>query len=214
MRKVLTLAVFVFMAICVTNAQNFVGGSINFSTSGQNNSANGPANDTHSTSFTFNPKGGVYLSNDMLLGLQLSVGVSRNSNGSGNSEVVTKSSSFGLAPFVRYHAVRFNKFSVFAQGQVGLGFGATETESNGISVKGPKSTSFYFSVFPGVAYDLSEKFALEASINVFNFGYNYTKFTERTGNPDTRTTNNFGLGVNMNNIVKVGDITIGAIFRF
>ncbi len=64
---------------------------------------------------------------------------------------------------------------------------------------------------PGLAYDLTDRLSLETSLNFLSLGYYNT--TEKNGASKDKTTS-FNIGAGLDNIVTVGNISIGAIYRF
>ena len=121
------------------------------------------------------------------------------------------SSTLGLIPFLRYYAVTLNKFSLFGQGDIGLLFSNSTTKIGGTSTEGPKTTSLYLNIKPGLAYDLTERLSLETSLNFASFGYYHTTIKDGASKDKTTSLN---IGAGLDNIITVGGITIGAIYKF
>jgi len=216
MKKLFYVLTFAFVSTLALNAQYFIGGGFSFNTSGGNTEYQDATTDkTKTSSFNFYPMGGYILSDDIYIGVALNLGTSKSTTPTTPDETVTSSMSFGLTPFARYYALRFNKFAIFGQGQLGLSFSSSKTKVGGTTTDGPKTTTIGLNIFPGLSYDASEKIQLYTSINVLNFGFNYSVEKEEIGD-DTmydRTTS-FGFGANLNNIVTLGNITVGAIYKF
>jgi hypothetical protein len=206
--KVILIAICSFVFINL-NAQVFLGGSVGFSTS--NNEHEGTTtNKSSNYDLGLSPIAGIFLSEKLAVGLALDFSLS-GSKTDVNTETITKSSGIGVIPFLRYYAVKWNKFSVYGQGNVGVEFSNTSIESGGTKNDGPKQTVAYLSVFPGLAYDISEHLSLETSLNIFSFGYSYV--TSKQGN-STDKGSNFNIGAGLSNIVSLNAITIGAIYKF
>ena len=112
---------------------------------------------------------------------------------------------------MRYYAIKWDKFSVFGQGNIGLALSNSRTKVDGSTTDGPKTTELYLSVYPGLSYDISDKLSLQTSLNILSLGYNYTttKIGSNTGN-----SSNFNIGAGLSNIVSISAITIGAIYKF
>jgi long-subunit fatty acid transport protein len=146
----------------------------------------------------------------MAYGIAFNFNAGRTESG-GTPMTVNTSSTFGVAPFLRYYAVRFNKFSVFGQGNAGFSIGSSKSKTGDVSVDGPKTTMIFLNILPALSYDVSDRFSLEAGINILNFGISFTSV--ENGDTTDKTTN-FGFGAGLNNIVKLGDITVGAIYKF
>lgn len=207
MKKIIVaFAVLVACSISV-QAQYFVGGRFGFNTSGGSSEVGGTSSDKpKSTSFNFSPKVGMFLSEKLAVGAELNFGIN-NTKTYGMITTTTKSTGFGISPFVRYYVVQMDKFGIFAEGKVGVNFSSTETTGSPKA----KTTSFGINVAPVMYYNLTEKLSLEASVNLFNFGFN-TSTTKFDDNKDT--SNSFGFGAGTNGLVNTGSISIGAIYKF
>jgi opacity protein-like surface antigen len=208
--RLVLIGLFTFFCISL-NAQFFVGGNFGLNTSG-GSTDNGTTTTDNPSSFSFNlmPKIGKFLSEKVAVGAALNVTFSRNKT-PGINEIISKTSTYGIMPFVRYYAIKMDKFSVFGQGNVGLSFSGSSTKVGGTSTDGPKTTRVYLTIIPGLAYDVNEKLSLETSLNILSFGYYNT--TIKSGSDKTKNSSlNFGAGID--NVVSVGSLTIGAIYKF
>lgn len=206
--KVFLIAICSFVFINL-NAQLFVGGNAGFNTSNNNVEGN---TSWKSSSYNLNlrPNAGKFLSEKLAIGLALDISLS-GSKTEVNTETITKSSGFGVIPFMRYYAIKWNKFSVYGQGNVGVEFSLSSVKSGGTTIDGPKQTSTYLEIFPGLAYDISEKLSLETSLNILSFGYSYV--SSKQGAVKDKGSN-FNIGAGLSNIVSLNAITIGAIYKF
>ena len=203
------LIAFCSFAFISLNAQVFVGGSAGFNTS--NNKLEGStARESSSYNLNLRPNAGKFLSEKLAIGLALDISLT-GSKTDLNTETITKSSGIGVNPFLRYYAIKWNKFSVFGQGNIGVEFSNSSVKSGGTTSDGPKQTSTYLDIFPGLAYDISEKLSLETSLNILSFGYSYV--TSKQGTFKDRGSN-FHVGAGLSNIVSLNAITIGAIYKF
>lgn len=215
MKKTAFLIIFLVVSAAISNAQYFAGGSFGFSTDG--GSIDDGTTETEKTSLTtFNlyPKAGYIMSDDLWIGMQIGFGFEKDKT-PGAPEVIDRTTQFGFMPFARYYALRHNKFALFAQGQVGIGFSSSETESGGTTVDGPKDTGISFSIFPGLSFDISEKVTLEAQINGFNLGYSYTATKSDVAGTEVKDkSTSFGFRADLDNILTTGFITIGASIKF
>jgi hypothetical protein len=191
------------------NAQVFVGGSVGFNTS--NDKEEGATMQKSSSYYlSLRPKAGKFLSEKLAIGLALDISLS-GSKTEVNTETVTKSSGIGVSPFLRYYAIKWNKFSVFGQGNIGVAFSNSSVKTGGTTNDGPKQTSAYLNIFPGLAYDISEKLSLETSLNILSFGYSYV--TAKGGTSNNKGSN-FNIGAGLSDIVSLNAITIGGIYKF
>ncbi len=192
------------------DAQYFVGGSFSLNTTG-NKFDNGVATSKSSNySFNFSPGVGKFLSDNVAAGIYLNLDLSGSTTGT-SPEVKSTTSTLGASPFVRYYALRWNKFSVFGQGNLGFSVSNSSVKANGIKSDGPKDTRFYFSVYPGLSYDIGDKLQLMTSINILSLGFSYN--IDKNGTTETKTSG-FNAGAGLSNIVSVGSISIGAIYKF
>jgi outer membrane protein len=207
--RVLLSVLFIFIYIGL-NAQVFVGGSVRFNTSNSEHNGTTTANKVSNYSLDLSPRVGKFLSEKLAIGLALDISLSGNKSDV-NSETLSRSSGIGINPFLRYYAIKWNKISVFGQGNIGLAFSNSIVKSDGITTDGPKVTRIFLSISPGLSYDISEKLSLETSLNILSFGYNYV--ITKDGSTKDKTSN-FNLGAGLGNIVSVGAITIGAIYKF
>ena len=212
----ITALVLVLFPFCI-QAQLFVGGDINFNTSGgKTETATTSYDMTKTLGIDFSPLGGYYLNEDLAAGVGLTLSIDRQMTPpllADGDKTIDVSSTFGIMPFIRYHFIRFNKFSVYGQGQIGVSFGSQKTKVGSTETKGPKRTTIGFSLFPGISFDISDNLSLETSINAFGFGYSITTNNNENTNVKTTTSNGY-FGVSLDNIKTLGSISVGAIYRF
>lgn len=193
------------------NAQFFAGGNFSLNTSGGTRTATGTTTDSPSTfNFDLTPKAGIFLNEKLAAGAALDFSIST-SKAFGNSTVTSKSSTIGIVPFLRYYAIKMDKFSVFGQGNLGLSFSNSSTNDEAITTDGPNYTRIYLNIVPGLAYDATENLSLETTFNVFSFGY-YNTITKMGNIKDFASS--FNIGAGLDNIITVGSISIGAIYKF
>ena len=196
MKKVLLTAIAVF-GFTFANAQDsgasvngfskgnlFISGSVGVSSEKTGNvKANG---------FTFSPRVGYFVSNNIAVGVALGFDSSKNDNG---VNTINKGNQFSAGAFGRYYFMPSSQFSVFGQ----LGFNIDSTKSTTDVTFGNVTTStvskangFGVALAPGVSYFLSNHFAIEATWGVLNFN---SKKPDVAG-ADTTTNVNFGLNLN------------------
>jgi hypothetical protein len=193
------------------NAQVFVGGNLGFNTSGgSHDNGTVKTDNTTSTGFTFAPKIGKFLSDKTAIGIALNLSLSRITT-PGNPETINTSSGFGINPFLRYYAVRMDKFAVFGQANIEFSYAVSKQKEDGVTTDGPKITRFSLSLVPGLSYDISDKLSLETTINILNLGF-YDSIQKDGTN--TYVSTSFTAGAGLSNIVTLGTISIGAIYKF
>ena len=212
--KKLGLALLLALATMVGNAQLFVGGSfdLEFGTDlSKNNST--VTSDVSDYLFGFNPRVGVFLSDKFSVGTTLNLRTSGSiDNTNSNSETRTTSFTWGLTPFARLYFVEFGKFSVIAEGRVGIGGTSGKSKTGATSVDSPSTFNYGVNISPILSYSLSNRINLEAALNFLNMGINGTIQNNKA--IDRKTTSaDFDLGVNTRNAFNVGAMTVGFIFK-
>ncbi len=140
--------------------------------------------DFSSSSFTFSPSAGYFVSENIALELGLSYT---------STEVEaadTEASVFGVGLGASYFFTPSEKFSFI----VGAGFTYANASTEVAGSEQPDQSIFGFAVSPGVNYFISESFALRASIGALS----YSNSSVDIDGADS--TNNFGLNLNLSNI--------------
>lgn len=212
MKKIALLMVLVLTSFVASNAQFFIGGGFGLNGEGGSYKNGGEKEKTPGeVSFYFAPQVGYMLSDDFGIGAYLSLNFEKENNHA-DPATIRKSSSFGFAPFARYYAFRFKKFSFYGEAQALIALGSSKSEYDGEVSDGPKTTELGFHVTPGIAFDISNRFQLMARINAFGLGM-YHQISKNDETDVTATTTDFGFDVSMNSIVTSGNITIGAIIK-
>lgn len=180
----------------------FIMGSAGFS-----NSSTG---DFSNSTFSFSPRAGFFVSNNIAIGLAIGFDGSKEEDivggGFTTTEDTTTELSFGA--FGRYYFSPASKFSVF--GELGFNVLSNKVESSattgGITVSGEtKSNGFNVALAPGISYFVSNSFALEAKWGLLQY---------RTTEPDApagftaESTDTFDLGLNFD------ALSIGLLYKF
>jgi outer membrane protein len=212
MKKIALLIVLTLTSVIALHAQLFVGGGFGFDAESGSEQYGSVTEDKPSeVSFSLNPQVGFMLSDDFAIGAYVSFGLTRE-NDKEDHETINKSSSIAFSPFARYYAFRINKFSVFMEALASVGVSSSKTKFDGDVTDGPKTTEFSVLVFPGMSYDISNRFQLMAHINAFGLGINHEVIKNDLIDYTGKSTN-VGFEVNMNSLVTTGYITIGAIIK-
>lgn len=219
MKKIIISLFTVFACVTISNAQLLIGGNFNISKDGGNvkttpsGGSTSTAKDKVISSFGLNPKIGVFLGNKIAVGAELNF-LTASTNDKDN-EILDYTYCVGMAPFVRYYAINSGKFSVFAEGKLGILREADINVTSGTTTKGDKRISKYFDVKPAIAYGLTDKIQIEANINCvkFNFTQKTTKTENNLGDEVKDTNNSFDLGLDAGNIFTSGFITLGIMFK-
>jgi outer membrane protein len=209
LNRIILISLLSFLSIGI-NAQYFAGGSFNFSARHIKEDNTEP-HEVKTLYASLSPSVGLFLSDKLAIGLELNAGFSKNETDY-VTNTITKTTSFGLNPFVKYYAVKWNKISLYGKGSIGIDYSKSNTQNTGLETNS-RNTDIGLDIYPGLSYDLSDKLQLQMSLNFLRFscGYNVTKNLEtNTKSSDTH----FGFHAEANNIATIGDITIGAIYRF
>lgn len=121
-------------------------------------STNDKNTDTKTNQFNFNPKVGYFLANNTAVGLELSVGGSKEM--SEGTEV--KENNFGIGAFGRHYFLELGqRFKTY--GEFGLGFGSGKTEI--MSGGEYKSSAFNAGLGLGFNYFILESLAINFSLS-------------------------------------------------
>jgi hypothetical protein len=127
------------------------------------------------------------------------------------NNTISKSSDFGVSPFLRYYAFIWNKFSIYGQGNIGIGFSSSNSKTDGIITEEPNTTRISLGIYPGLSYDITDRLSLQTSLKIFNLGYTF--YTTKDGTSKDRSSS-FNIGGGPGNIISVGSIVIGGIYKF
>ena len=129
MKNLITLIVLFILSTALLEAQYMVGGGISFNKSGGNTSGPGYNNDmTSRTNFSLTPKAGISLRQSSGGTRNFTGLLKKDKNPATDPVTVDKSSSFAFSPFLRYYAVRFDKFALFGQAYVGVSNSKSKVE--------------------------------------------------------------------------------------
>ncbi|MDR0694537.1 MAG: porin family protein [Prevotellaceae bacterium] len=189
-----TILIMLISVLCTgfANAQVYVGGSLGFGTETEKPEV---GDKTTTTSFSFAPEVGYSLNSNFELGISLAIVNLKTDFGSSES----KSNAWSIAPYARLSVIEFGNFSVWGQANLFVGGGKQNSQ---------KATSFGLNIQPVLKYNLSDHFSLLANLNFLNFGFSQTKIK------DVSTTTSFGLGVDSYDVVTLGDISVGFVYKF
>ncbi len=157
MKKLIALAV-IALSVMSVSAQK---GSIYL---GLSNIGDGPSevgtgfwSDDKNTDFGIAPEIGYFLSDDMAVGAVLGFGSYTPDGGDATT-------SFRISPYLRYFILKEGNFSLYGQGQI---------DYIGVS---DYSNTFGINIMPGIAYNLSSKFSINATFG--KLGFNSTSYDE------------------------------------
>jgi len=185
--KKLVVVFCLFVAGMTANAQFYMGGSAGFNIK-TTDYDNGSDSRTI-LNMTVYPELGFFLSDRFSVGAEVGFGI--------HSDSYYDESTVNLlfTPYARLSLFQAGKFEV-------LGKASLNTDS--------RKNYFYFGlhVDPILAYNLSDKIVLQATLNFLSFRSFYES------NKDKDSTFGFGFGANANNLATLGDLKIGFIYKF
>jgi len=213
-KTIFTIAASMLTFGTMLSAQVFVGGAFNLSTSSNKETMGSVSVDgDKSFEFYFNPKAGYFISDDFAIGLGLGFGTSKTTSPKeitySGEEEIDKENYWAIAPFARYYFARTGELSFFGEATLGFGGGKSEYSVGNITQDGPKVSMIGFSIAPAISYNLSEKFAIEASFG--SLGYSSSSYTsEQTGREETYKLKVSGIDFSLD----LTSLYFGAIFKF
>ena len=216
MKKVLVSVVAVLAFALTSNAQLWIGGNIGASHTGgviKNDPLNG-GDDTKQAKrnqVSIAPKIGVDLSDKLAVGF--SVDYTRTTTGKIDKDNRTIDNYAGITPFLRYTLVEFGKFGVLAEVGVPINYDFGKTIANGSSTKADPTFSYGLNVAPWLQYDASDNFVLECGLNFMGLNATRTITTDQADKDHKWKNTTMGLNAR-SNLVNVGALTIGFIYKF
>ena len=215
--KKIFLSVLAIAAMATTaNAQLWLGGSVNFSHSGgamktKDSDVDKPKNN----SFTLAPMVGFALNDQLSIGGEVSLissTLKSKADFTGDDEKAS-SLAISVTPFARYTFVEFNKLGVLAEAGLPIRSITSKQETNGNTVKGNPVSYFGLYVKPVLFYNLNDHFQLECGLDFMSLNAGHWVTKDKDDSDKKETTNSFNFGANTNNVVTVGNITIGFIYK-
>ena len=224
MKRVFFIIAVLVSGILTANAQLFVGGGLGLDLTGGKSKFGGTTFDgPKETIFSFTPKAGFYLSDDLAIGAEINLySYTEKYTPSGGQE--QKRSGFGweFSPFARYRMLGNEKLALHLEAAIGIGGYKEKFSLGGNSTDEDPISEFRIGVLPVVTYSLTEKLDLEASFDFLRFGF--SSVTEKdASNSDNKTTDtHFGFGVNCPydptgmsiGGLFTGILRVGLVFKF
>lgn len=165
--------------------KGFVSGTIGFSSTKVD--PPGSSEDETTSTFTFGPAIGVNLNASNVVGLALNASTTTHNYKDGGQDATDKEHLFEVAPFYRYVKSVGDKFSLYGQAQVGLGFGKQTTDRPApFADTETKISTFRVGVGPGILFVPATRWALSADWGLI--GYRTRTEKVELDNSDVRTT--------------------------
>ena len=122
------------------------------------------------------------------------------------------SSTMGVTPFARYKFAEFNKFGIVAEAGLPVYLTLSKND-NGNTTQKDKQTSISLYVTPLLTYSLNDHFQLECGLNFLSLNAYHSVIKARDDRDYKNTQNSVRFGANTNDVVNVGNITIGFIYK-
>lgn len=213
MKKIIVLTVICILTLTTIDAQHFVSGSFSYSSTSGEVKFDSNSEDLPSTSsFELLPRYGYQLNDKWAIGAGIGY-VSSKQTEIDDAGVKTslKNNLIAFAPFARLTFAKFHKFNFIAEGQIAFGTGSNEYSEDGDVYADTDLSLFAIDIAPVIQFNISEKWALETTINLFSFGY--TSQSESDDDYDV-TQNSFNIGAGVDDLTTIGAISIGAIYKF
>jgi len=223
--KKISLILAISIMVLSVNAQLFLGGSAGIKALVMN--APMIENTTFSypkdgndylVGISFSPRIGFYVKEKLALGVDFSVGAEFQSitrfyetpwgppYSYINEEIIFQ---WRIAPFLRGTVFTHKKFSLLLEGTIGAG-GAHFMQSDGFAIG-----VGVLNIVPVLAYKLSDRFQLEATLNFLNLGYNIGIVGTTNKNSDNLVLlHDFNIGFNSKNVFVMSQFTVGFIYKF
>lgn len=221
MKKIL-LSMAMLAFIGSANAQLWFGGSVGFNSNSDKDVIKAGGQEIKSksvaNSFSLSPKVGFQISDDLAVGARLTFTSAKTfPDKEDNANNWTKSSTVSFAPFARYTFASFGKFAL--KGVAEMSFGVESPKSSAHvggktqTTNGDKTTTIALNVYPMVSYTISDHFDLEAGLNFFGLSASSATTKDADDSNNKETVNSFGLMGNSDNVLTVGRVTIGFIYK-
>ncbi|MDF2156672.1 hypothetical protein [Algoriphagus sp. CAU 1675] len=186
-----------------------IGGSINFSS--QSSEASGPfgvSYDTENRNFELSPDFGIFIIDNLVLGLTISYFNRNFTMDYTNYKVENLSSGWGAGPYIRKYFPLGEQFAFF--GQLGISFSGSSEEYKNENIDTPFSQKSKYSVF-GAKTDVGFSFFPKKWISL-NLMVNPLNFTQTINKPENNPDNSRSVSNNFSFNVNTSSILLGAHF--
>jgi len=157
----------------ISSGTILLGGSLNYNTNNYNSSNN---NDQvfKSNSFSFAPKAGYFISENLVLGVGLGLTTGSQKNG---SAIQYKQSGYSIGPFVRYYKFLGERTALF--GNAAFNYNKTKTKSLNLNqelVPANNQENIGAYITPGLTYFASSRIGLEISLGYIGYSKNLYEY--------------------------------------
>lgn len=183
MKKLFMFAMLMASATGIASAQMWLGGSM--SLSGNDTKRNNT--ELSSSRFVFNPTVGYDINEKFSVAVAL--GYNHNSNKIDNtiSSNSIHYNYFSISPFLRYHFMEWGNLRAFVDG------GITYVNNNECNSDNDIQTIMPY-LRPGFAYELNERFAIEATVGSLSYSHNWADDDVYTNELNLWFSNSLSLG--------------------
>jgi outer membrane protein len=219
MKKLFLTLAAIFAISTFAGAQLYLGGGIGFGTTGGSSKApDGTETEAIGTTrFNLTPRIGYFMDDNLSIGASLDINYLKRPGTLVSGAEWESMTTFGISPYVRYAFFTFGKFSVNIE--AGINFSLTSVNyKDKPSTHKISATTFGVYAAPVLSYNLTDRITLETSLNFCNLGFSTSSVSQKVeDNKATDTTTSFGLGVDMNDALSLGDseiINIGFTYKF
>jgi len=218
MKKIMITVVLVAFAVAV-QAQFAVGGQfgLNFSNTTLKPDDGDDFRTSRSIGFSIAPMVAYNLGDGLILGVQptFSLGT-QTSFFPGIDDIRVTTTGVGLNVFALYTYMSIGRVNFLAKPIIGFSTSSQKRRpgsGNDDYDLLNRTNIFRFGVVPVVDFHVNERIMLIATLNFLDLSFRRTG-TRTLANPDRRTvTNTFGFDFNSGNIVNLGGLTIGFLYK-
>jgi len=172
----------------------FITGAIGYATQTQGEFKN--------SNFTIAPSVGYFATPNIALGTRIGFSNTTESVKIANLKLEDKSNLFTAGLFGRYYWMPASRFSIFAELNANYATQKFTEDNASLPDTEYKLNGFSVGFAPGISYFISNHFALEASVGVFN----YMNLKEDEDGAESVEDSNIGINLN--------DISFGLIYKF
>ncbi len=206
MKKIIIATAFVTFA-GISHAQIFVGAQLGFNNTKATYEPNaGSKQELKTVSYTIAPMVGYRFNDKFAVGLRPAYASQKEIYPKylgGNDDREEKTTLFGFDALAQYTFIQLNKFSVYAEAEVGFGKGK-ETYSLGSTTEDLNELTLWgINVKPVLAYDLTKKIRLIANLNFLSLGFASTTVKDLQ-RKDKETVKEFNFSFSSADITTVG----------
>jgi hypothetical protein len=169
--------------------------------------------DNHVASLMLSPELGFQIGKKWMIGSKLTFNAMTSSKDKvsvtvGNTTISSDEALLvaGINPYVRYKCLNVRRCGFWLEGSAEFNKMLTSDDDIGATTVG-------LSVVPMLTYEPTKHIVLYSSLNLLSFGCTYT-IVDTSDSTVPNEFYNVGFNVNASNIVKLGDISVGLLYKF